>query len=335
MRSFRDTHTAGSKTGRFGRRARMTTGAIIAAALVGTSAFAQTMPQPKTEQAQTMRPGEGAKGPARFAERDDRRGGHGWNKGRHHRGPGHRGPGRHGPRGGMMMSPAKLAGALAAFETGVGIQPEQMATWRKFTGALMAFAESAQPPRGRPGMGRGPRDMGPDEMAPDDDAADTSDSMDAGAPEENATAQSPADAGPQAEADQKGLFAFKMLDRVADRAIDAGERAKTLKSALADLETTLTPQQIDTARGLIRSMMQDLRQDGRRGRHGRHGEMGPRHDRGPGHGPRFGGRHGGPRGPMDQPGDMRMAPDDQGGPGDDQPADMAPETAPEDAPQQG
>ncbi|TFF24955.1 hypothetical protein E3C22_06105 [Jiella endophytica] len=321
MRPVRDMKTPAAKAGRFGRRAGMTTGAILAAALVGTSAFAQTMPQAGSQQTQQIRQGDDQKGPMqkgpmRLADRFDRGGpeGDGWRKGRDHRGPGHHGGGRHGPRHGMMMSPARLAGALAAIETGIGIQPDQMATWRKFTAALIDFAESMQPPMGPHGMrphGMGPaRPGGPDAAAPqpgDDNAPEATDQ--AGRPD---------------AADQKGLFAFRMLDRFADRAIDAGEKAKTLKSALADLETTLTPDQVKTARGLVRSMMQDMRRGDRGPRH----HMGP----GPGHGPRFGERHGGPRGPMPPQ-------DDMGGPSNGGPADMAPDEGPDDgqdeAPQQG
>lgn len=305
MRSVRDTETAVMKKRRFGRRAGMTTGAILAAALVGTSAFAQSAPQSGREQAQTMRPGDAAKGQMRFAERGDREGGPRWHHGRDDRGPGHRGPGRHGPRGGMMMSPAKLAGALAALETGVGIQPDQMATWRTFTGALIAFAESVQPPRhGMRGMGPGPRGMGAD-----DEADDAADAPDVTAPQDGAAQASPGASGSQ-NRDGRELFAFKMLDRFADRAIEAGERAETLKSALADLERTLTPEQIDTARGLVRSMMRDMRHEWRRGEHGpRHG-MGPRHGGRDGH--RFGDRDDGPRGP--KPDEMRNQPDGQGMP---------------------
>ncbi|MAU98862.1 MAG: hypothetical protein CMP81_23760 [Fulvimarina sp.] len=314
MRSVRDIDTAGMKTGRFGRRAGMTTGAILAAALVGTSAFAQPVPPSGQEQAQTMRPGDPAKGQMRFAERGDREGGPRWHRGRDDRGPGHRGPGRHGPRG-MMMSPAKLAGALAALETGVGIQPDQMATWRTFTGALIAFAESVQPPRrGMHGMGPGPRGM-----EADDEADDAADAPDVTAPQDGAAKASPDDSALQTQDGQRGLFAFRMLDRFADRAIEAGDRAETLKSAMADLERTLTPEQIDTARGLVRSMMRDMRHEWRRGEHGpRHG-MGPRHGGRDGH--RFGDRHDGPRGPKGD--EMRNQPDGQGapdaaGPGDDQ-----------------
>ena len=232
--------------------------------------------------------------------------------GRHHMQRGH------GPRGGharmmQMFSPAKVAGALAAIETGIGVQPDQMEAWRTFSGALVAFADGAQPPHR--GMGRGGVRMMPNANAaaetpgetdetsldetiagqvelPGDDADDTADSVDATEDDDDAVASDVAGPG------------FIMLDRMADRAIEQGERAETLKAALVDLQQTLTPEQIDTARSLVRSMMRDARAEhraemrerrgGRDGemRHGRqhHGEQhgkrgedgkgkGPKHDR--------------------------------------------------------
>ncbi|NDW06417.1 hypothetical protein [Jiella pacifica] len=318
MRSIRD-----AKTGKFGNRAKMTTGAALAAALLGTSAFAQGVPQQEQQPSARMQAGEGPghmgsgrDGSMRFAQ-DFERGHHGWRHNRHH-----------GPRHGGMMSPAKLAGALAALETGIGIQPDQMGTWRNFTGALVAFAEAAQPPHGPRGMGpgpRGPRGMdagrgGPGATpAPQPPQAGSADSEVAAGGSE--TAGAPGDRG------QNGLFAFRMLDRFADRAIDAGEKAKALKSALADLESTLTPEQIDRARGLVRSMMRDMRQE-------RRGDRWDRHDRGDFKGPR-GHHRPGPRGPMPAQGAMEMEPGGSDGPGDDGPADMEPETPAMDEPQQG
>ncbi|MBO0661789.1 hypothetical protein LQ948_04320 [Jiella sp. MQZ9-1] len=294
MKPNRDFDGNAKKQGRCGRNAKMTTGALLAAALLGTSAFAQAPAQaPKGPQADSHR------GPMRMAERFDRDGRDGWGGPRDHRGPHHRGPRHGGPRG--MMSPAKLAVALSALETGIGIQPDQMAPWRKFTGSLLAFAEAMQPPRGPHGKGPGPKGPGAQGELP---AAAPDQGDQAGPAGQPGAADESA-----AEAGQKGLFAFKMLDHFADRAINAGEKAKALKASLADLETTLTPEQIQTARGLVRSMMGDMRHDARRD------------DRGPrwGHGP----HRPGPRG------DMRM------GPRGDGPQHHAPDADPMDAPQQG
>ncbi|MCE7027245.1 hypothetical protein [Jiella avicenniae] len=313
MRTIRDT-----KTGRFGGRAKMATGAALAAALFGTSAFAQGVPQQPREPSARMQAGEGPghKGPGRhgamrFAQ-DFERGHHGWRHGRHH-----------GPRHGMM-SPAKLAGALAALETGIGIQPDQMGTWRNFTGALVAFAEAAQPPRGRHGMGpgpRGPRGMDAGRGGPGATPAPQPPEAGAGNADDAAAAGAPGDRP------QQGLFAFRMLDRFADRAIDAGEKAKTLKSALADLEATLTPEQVDRARGLVRAMMRDMRKEHRGGRW-------DRHDRGDRTGWR-GHHRQGQRGPMSQQGGMHMGPGGPGGPADEDQDEMEPETPSMDEPQQG
>ncbi|MBO0904370.1 hypothetical protein [Jiella sonneratiae] len=323
MRSIRDKNP-GNGRNRFGRGGRIATGAALAAALFGTSAFAeQNMPQAGHQPAAKMRSddGAGAKGHRHFAENFDR--GHGGHGGRHH-----------GRRGGMM-SPARLATALAALETGIGIQPDQMGAWRNFTGALIAFAEAVQPPMGRPGMG--PGRMGPGPHGPGGPGTPQAGGQPGAGADQTPP---PPPAGDAAQTDQAGkpggnneLFAFRMLDHFADRAIEAGEKAKAVKSALADLESTLTPEQTDRARTLIRSMMQEMRGE----RWGGRGHRGPGDHRGF----RFGGqRHGhGPRGPMPQ--DDGMGFGGPGGPGDDGPdgqgpADQGPETPPTDeAPQQG
>ena len=316
MRSIRD-----AKSGNFSSRARMATGAALAAALFGTSAFAQGMPQQAQQPAAKMQAGEGAghkgpghKGPMRFAQ-DHERGGHGWRYGRHH-----------GPRHGMM-SPAKIAGALAALETGIGIQPDQMGTWRRFTGSLIAFAEAAQP--GPRGMGpRGTRGMRSDQRGPGAAPAPQADPSETGeAAGGSQTAGAPDDQGPNE------LFAFRMLDRFADRAIDAGDRARELKSALADLESTLTPEQIDRARGLIRSMMREMREERRGDRRGREGRW-DRHDRGDHKGPRHR-HHDDRRGPHHERGAVDMQPGGPAGSGDAEDEDFGPETPAMDEPQQG
>lgn len=213
---------------------------------------------------------------------------------------GHGGPRAHA-RMMQMFSPAKVAGALAAIETGIGVQPDQMEAWRTFTAALVAFADGAQPPHMGMRQG-GPRMMPDAEAAPDqsddtsleatvedqvelpgDDADESADQADTTENDNDAVASEQAGPG------------FFMLDRMADRAIEQGERAETLKAALADLQQTLTPEQIDTARSLVRSMMRDARKEhraemrerrgGRDGKPG-HGEHRRHEEGGPGKGPR-------------------------------------------------
>ncbi|HEX2020194.1 MAG TPA: hypothetical protein VGO17_14760 [Aurantimonas sp.] len=267
-----------------------------AALLAGTAAAhaqapAQGQGTPSAAQAGPATPG---------AQRGDgpRMGQYHHRGGRHHMQRGYGGMRGHA-RMMQMFSPAKVAGALAAIETGIGVQPDQMEAWRNFTGALVAFADGAQPPH--MGMRRGGVRMMPNANAaateapadsdleetiedqvelPGDDVDDATDTVDTAADADDEVAAGVAGPG------------FVMLDRMADRAIAQGERAQTLKSALADLQQTLTPEQIDTARSLVRSMMRDARREHRtemRGRHGgRDGEMhhGRRHHgehhRGPG-----------------------------------------------------
>ncbi|MEE2952932.1 hypothetical protein SAMN06297251_12162 [Fulvimarina manganoxydans] len=211
-------------------------------------------------------------------------------------GPHRSGPGRRGPGGPMMFSPAKVAEALSTLETGIGIQPDQMEAWRSFTGAVVSFTEAVQPPRmgppreGRPGD-RGPGDTGPDAggplMGPDDQAPQPGDAgPDASPP---STVSTPQDQG-------NGFRALDMLDRFADRAVDAGEKAQALKSAIADLKTVLTPEQAATAQALVRDMMRDARGDRGPGMRGPGMHRGPDRDERRGHhemrGDRDGPRHG-------------------------------------------
>ncbi|MBB4004489.1 MAG: hypothetical protein V7704_02410 [Aurantimonas endophytica] len=221
---------------------------------------------------------------------------------------GHRGP-RGGHHGQMMrmFSPAKVAGALSAIETGIGVQPDQMEAWRTFTAALVAFADGAQPPHMGPRRG-GVRMMPNAEAAPEapgesDDAAleeTIEDQVDLPGEDADETVDSvdTADDADDTVAAESAGPGFIMLDRMADRAIEQGERAETLKTALAELQQTLTPQQIDSARSLVRSMMREARaerraemrerrggRDGKphHGEHRKHGEdgkgKGPKHDR--------------------------------------------------------
>ncbi|MCB8838793.1 hypothetical protein [Aurantimonas sp. VKM B-3413] len=233
----------------------------------------------------------------------------------HHRGPGWRH--RQGPG---MMSPAKIAGALSVVETGIGIKPDQMDAWRSFTGAMIAFAEASQPPfmdrPGRDGVRMMPNADGSRAGSSPAQDDDPSASDEAGEPP-MATEARPGAATPGDVKDR----AFRFLDRMADRAIERGEKAKALKSAIDGLKGVLTDEQVTTARGLVRSMMMEAHQrhHGDRGRHGgwrHHGwdrgdrgdDMGRRHmgrdQMGPGDGmgwgnPRHHGMGSGPQDPDD------------------------------------
>ena len=228
-------------------RSRALIGLSAAALMLGTTAgvMAQQPPAPPPPPAHA-----GANGGPQGGPRGGP-GNHGfW--GDHH---GERGP--MGPHHGMhgMFSPARLAVALSAMETGSGIRPDQMDAWRSFTGALIAFAEASEPPFGGMGPGgfrmmpnagaTGPAGMpgGPGMMGEDATAADQ---------ETGPAANGPA--GPGAS-----LPGFRILDRITDRAIARGEKAQELKQALANVESALTPQQVQQARGLMRSMMRDMR----------------------------------------------------------------------------
>ena len=323
------------------RRSRKLLALIGAALMAGApvaGAYAQDAGNaPKPPVAAAPDANGAAKDATRMADRD---GGRGMRErhGRHGRQMGGRGGHRRMTMMMRMATPAKIAGALATLETGMGITPEQLAVWRRFSGALVAFADASRPPRMGPGTGAGlaaRTDSGndqsadaADQMDPSDETADTTaqaddqadaDTLDADASDDGA---SDADIGDQADAaaesdtgdTQPGARAFRLMDRFADRAIARGEAAKTLKTAVAELQTTLTPEQIATGRGIMRSMMREARQEFRKdrrdkrgdrmergemrhgwhhGRHGHHGDFADRGGRGghDGFGP--GGRHGG------------------------------------------
>lgn len=314
-------------------------GAALMAGAPVASAYAQdagVAPMPPVASGPTANGPDGkspGKDQARMAEHDggrgDWRGRDGWG-GRHMGGPA-------GPRRMMMMhrmmmqmmSPARIAGALSTLETGMGITPDQMAVWRRFSGALVTFAAASQPPHMGPGMRHG---MGRDKMGQTDDrSADAGNQPDPADSQDQADDQSldgqtmddsadaPAQAGnsmDQKAQAQPGAGAFRFLDRIADGAIARGEAAKALKTAVAELQTTLTPQQIATGRALARSMMQEARQQfrqerrdrmqrgemrhgGRHGHHEHHGHFADRGGRGGHDGHRgfgSGGRHGDHRG---------------------------------------
>lgn len=265
-------------------------GAALLATTAATSTFAQgagAPPPPPQAQGPAGDKGPEARGPGAGPEADGPR-----MMSESHGPRGGPGAWRHGPRGmyhghGMrdMVSPARLAVALSAMETGIGIKADQMDAWRTFTGSLIAFAEASEPSFG-PGMR-----PGPDQDA-DDQGQDGSD-QDVGSGDAAPTAPGASDTdAEQADRNEQDsdLFAFRLLDRIADQAIDRGEKAQALKSALDNLETTLTPDQIQAARGLIRSMVQEARE-----------MRGPRAGRHFGHRPKpwmhYGERWGGMRGP--------------------------------------
>lgn len=154
-----------------------------------------------------------------------------------------------------------LAGKLAAAEVYVGIEAGQEDAWRAYTSALIGFVDGMGPgAHGRePGRQPGP---GVDEPAP------------------------PAGRS-RPEGPQPGtLFA----ERIADRAIEQGEKARTLKEAAEALRSALDDEQL--AR-LARAEQAFVPGPGMRGPHdGPHGRPGPQ-DRGP--------HHEGPRGPAQQP----------------------------------
>lgn len=332
--------------------------ALIGAALMAgapvASAYAQDAggaPKPPAAGPAGNGPGVGGpegRGPggdrARMADRD---GGSGDWRGGHQRGDRHmrgRGAGRMMMRHMAMMrmmTPAKLAGALSALETGMGITPDQMAVWRRFSGALVAFAAASRPSGIGHGMGPGRRHgmmMGDGSSADAGDQADSRDQAEDQAADTNAEAVDPMDqqdeaddssdddAGDQADAAdraQPDARAFRFLDRIADRAIARGEAAQTLKAAVEELKTTLTLQQIAAGRDIVRSMMREARQDFRQerrdwmerrmerhemrhgGMHGHHGHYGE-------HGGRGGWRGDHHRGGPDRGEQGRGGPDGQG-----------------------
>ncbi|MBA8880103.1 Spy/CpxP family protein refolding chaperone [Phyllobacterium myrsinacearum] len=96
-----------------------------------------------------------------------------------------------------------LAGRLAAEETIVGIRSEQLDAWRNYSSALLAFAD-------------GPHPHFRDEASPGNEGDDPA------KPRENEPLT---------------------MDRMADMAIERGEKAQTLKQAAKALLDILTPEQ--------------------------------------------------------------------------------------------
>lgn len=150
-----------------------------------------------------------------------------------------------------------LAGKLAAAEVYVGIEAGQQDAWRAYTSALVGFVDG---------------------IGPDAHGQQPGSGVDRPRPPA-------ARSGP--EGPQSGrLFA----ERMADRAIQQGEKARTLKEAAEALRSALDDEQLARLARAERAFAPD---PGMRGPHdGSHGRPGP-HDRAP--------HHDGPRGPAPEP----------------------------------
>ncbi|KKN89504.1 hypothetical protein LCGC14_0238350 [marine sediment metagenome] len=219
------------------------------------------------------------------------------------------GGGRHVGMMARMFTPAHVADALSTIETGIGVRPDQMEAWRKFTAAVVAFADASQPPRMGMGMGQGRGMMMPNAGADtsDDDTAMAGESTDSGNETDTAAASDEAmqddsdDSASNAGQASSQFRGFRMLDRMADRAIAQAGKAEALKSALAEVEAVLTPEQITGVQSIVRSMMRDAHgkrgmqmrgHGGGRGDGGR-GDTGGHHRRGGDSDGGFHGRDGG------------------------------------------
>lgn len=157
-----------------------------------------------------------------------------------------------------------LAGKLAAAEVYVGIESGQQDAWRAYTSALIGFADGMEPDA----HDRGPGEHG---QRPNPGHGRPTPPADRAQPEGPRTAP---------------LFA----ERMADRAIEQGEKARTLKEAAEALRSALDDEQLARLARAERAFAPD---PGMRGPHGgSHGRPGP-HDRAP--------HHDGPRGPAPEP----------------------------------
>ncbi|MCP3056055.1 hypothetical protein [Aurantimonas marianensis] len=300
------THLHNRTTSRPKRFVAIAAAALMASTAAGT-AFAQQTPSPSQPSAaaasdsrdgSTMRRGDGPRMSGQRGERGGKNfkghGGRGGMQGMERMGGG----GRHAGMMARMFTPARVADALSTIETGIGVRPDQMEAWRTFTAAVVAFADASQPPRMGMGMGQGRGMMMPNAgtdtsdadtaMADDTDTAEeTDDTAASDAVMEDESDDSTSTAGQAAPQ----FRAFRMLDRMADRAIAKAGDAEALKSAIAEVEGVLTPEQITAAHGIVRSMMRDAHAERRmemRGHGGGRGDM--RRGHGHGHG---GGSEGG------------------------------------------
>lgn len=179
-------------------------------------------------------------------------------------GPEHFGPfgkmpedGRSGPQGSANPG-LDLAAKLSAAETYVGVTSAQEDVWRAYTSALIAFFDHPMPPPpgGAPGV------------LPDPDG-------------------DPQQSGPAANADKAPLVS----ERIAARAIDQGEKAKTLKAAVDALRSALAPDQLKRIAVAEKALQPPPR--------GPHGPAEGREEWHAGHGPR--GHAGQPPIPDDMP----------------------------------
>lgn len=154
-----------------------------------------------------------------------------------------------------------LAGTLATAEVYVGIEAGQQDAWRAYTSALVGFVDGIGPDaHGREhGQQSGP---GVDRPTP-----------------------------PAERSRPEGLQSGRLFaERMADRAIEQGEKARILKEAAEALRSALDDEQLARLAKAERAFAPD---PGMRGPHdGSHGRPGP-HDRAP--------HHEGPRGPAPEP----------------------------------
>lgn len=291
--------------------------ALMASTAAGTAFAQQASPaQPSAATASDSRDGSMMRrsGGPRMSEQRGQRGGKEFN-GRGIGGmPGMGrmgGGGRHAGMMARMFTPAHVADALSTIETGIGVRPDQMEAWRTFTAAVVAFADASQPPRMGMGMGMGQgrgmmmpnagTDTSDDDTAMAGEATDSDNETDTAAASDEAMQDDSDDSASNAGQARSQFRGFRMLDRMADRAIAQAGKAEALKSALAEVEAILTPEQISNAQSIVRSMMRDAHgkrgmemrgYGGGRGDGGR-GDMGGHHRRGGDSDGGFHGRDGG------------------------------------------
>lgn len=260
--------------------ARKAIATVLAGALLSTTmltgAVAQTAePSPNSPAAAETENSSSANGEDsnRAGERMERRGESREGRAERHGKPHHGRYSAHHRGGGMMamMTPARVATALAALETGIGITQEQIDVWREFSSAATAFAIAAQP-----GFGpRGGGDGGPSEDAAENDStAQPDEAVEPG--EQDTAVNSDAEQPDASSAERRGPSPFDFIDRITERAIASGDAATRLQTASADLQDALTPEQVETATALVRSMMREVHsqhgnREGMKGHHGRHG----------------------------------------------------------------
>ncbi|WP_206455133.1 hypothetical protein [Aurantimonas marina] len=278
--------------------------ALMASTAAGTAFAQQASPaQPSAATASDSRDGSMMRrsGGPRMSEQRGQRGGKEFN-GRGMGGmPGMGrmgGGGRHAGMMARMFTPAHVADALSTIETGIGVRPDQMEAWRTFTAAVVAFADASQPPRMGMGQGRGMMmpnagtDTSDDDTAMAGEATDSDNETDTAAASDEAMQDDNDDSASNAGQASSQFRGFRMLDRMADRAIAQAGKAEALKSALAEVEGVLTPEQISNAQSIVRSMMRDAhgkRGMQMRGHGGGRGDMGGHRGRG---GDSSGGFHG-------------------------------------------